>query len=258
MISIYALVDPRTLIIRYIGKTVATLKRRCRQHIKEMNRLNTPKNAWIRSLQGQGLSPLIWLVEQCEPSQWEERERLWIRVFKSLPGFLNVSAGGDTGPDQTGFRFSEEARRKVSEKSKQWWLKQGPEYRKFYGSRLMESQNKMSAERRAAWMQKSHDAIKLKLTGTKLTEEHKTRVSQGIRRRWPNGRTHPPETIKVLREKNILNSPIRKPVQCIDTGEVFTSMKAAGRALGIRYRGSNIARAIKMNIKFRKMKWRFV
>jgi hypothetical protein len=114
-VSIYALSDPRKrTLIRYVGKTCLSLKTRLNQHINERNRRHTPKNCWIQKLHSEGVKPLIWVIENCPESIWEQRERYWISLFKGLDGFLNVSDGGNTGPDMRGYVHTAETRAKIS------------------------------------------------------------------------------------------------------------------------------------------------
>ena len=51
-VKIYALINPNTKEIRYIGKTANTLNTRLYQHLKDTN-CNTHKFKWINSLKKQ-------------------------------------------------------------------------------------------------------------------------------------------------------------------------------------------------------------
>jgi hypothetical protein len=72
---IYALCDPRTLEVRYVGKADNPYKRYCRHLI---DKENTHKVTWIQSLLKEGLLPIRQILEECDMSVWADRERNWI------------------------------------------------------------------------------------------------------------------------------------------------------------------------------------
>ena len=65
-IHVYHLVDPRTKIVRYIGKT-ANPKSRLNAHIKDSELSdNTEKKRWIRDLTNHGIKPVMVVVASFE------------------------------------------------------------------------------------------------------------------------------------------------------------------------------------------------
>lgn len=70
--SIYALRDPRTNSIMYIGAT-ANITRRMYSHAQGEG--NPSMGAWMKELRGAGLKPLIEILEEADASVWRERER---------------------------------------------------------------------------------------------------------------------------------------------------------------------------------------
>ena len=100
-VKIYVLKHPDTLEIRYVGKTVRRLCERIGNHITNANLSN-----WILKLLSEGKRPIIELIEECEPSVWQEREKYWISQYQNL---INLTAGGD---GCEGFHISEESREK--------------------------------------------------------------------------------------------------------------------------------------------------
>lgn len=95
---IYALVDPREpLVIRYIGYT-SNLEARFNSHCSEARRSNykTRKSSWIRSLQKEGINPVLEVLEIDPPEGWKLAERAWIRLLRLL-GFplTNHAPGGE-------------------------------------------------------------------------------------------------------------------------------------------------------------------
>lgn len=62
---VYHLVDPRTNVVRYIGKT-ASPKSRLRAHIQEAREAqNTEKKRWIAELMAAGLQPVMVIAATC-------------------------------------------------------------------------------------------------------------------------------------------------------------------------------------------------
>lgn len=94
---IYALVDPISNQLRYVGQTRRTIKTRLRQHICEAkaNRSMTHCHKWIRQLLKFGSCPEIEMLE--ESSSLDVDEIFWIGYWKSLGAKLtNHTSGGET------------------------------------------------------------------------------------------------------------------------------------------------------------------
>lgn len=97
MVSIYALVDPRTDEIRYVGKSVDP-ERRCLAHLREAKKsTRSRKQAWIRSLLNVGLYYQVKILEDELPDGLcEAREQFWIKELAALGHRLtNETSGGE-------------------------------------------------------------------------------------------------------------------------------------------------------------------
>jgi len=95
---IYALVDPTTDNIRYIGKTSRNPKHRYTSHISSARyNTNTYLYRWIRLLLNNNKKPLMFVVEVCDTSIVSEREIYYIDFYKSLGCNLTNTAIGGTG-----------------------------------------------------------------------------------------------------------------------------------------------------------------
>lgn len=95
---IYALIDPRTGRVRYIGKTNQKPQSRLRAHINE--RAKCHRCNWIAELKREGFEPQITVIEVCGRWPWQETERYWIRMFLlSGAKLTNNTSGGDGVPD---------------------------------------------------------------------------------------------------------------------------------------------------------------
>lgn len=111
---IYALLDPETNEIRYIGKT-DNPSERLKNHLNEQGKWH--RINWIKSLKKRGLKPIMQIIEEVvEGTNWEEREKYWIAYYRHIgTNLTNGSDGGDCGPDCTGMHLwkSEETNAKV-------------------------------------------------------------------------------------------------------------------------------------------------
>jgi hypothetical protein len=87
LMEIYALIDPRTDSVRYVGRTSAGVRRRFYQHLSDP--VGRPKAEWIAELKSLGLRPKVETLERCVRAGSIERETYWIAHF-SGPGLLNV------------------------------------------------------------------------------------------------------------------------------------------------------------------------
>lgn len=93
-VKIYVLKHPDTLEVRYVGKTVRSLSRRLGNHIANAkgNKHNKHLSNWIIKILNDNKRPIIELLEECEYSVWQKREKFWISQF---PNLINLTEGGD-------------------------------------------------------------------------------------------------------------------------------------------------------------------
>lgn len=124
MTYIYALIDPTTERVRYVGKS-NNPQLRHKEHIREAKseRL-TRKQVWIGSLLDTGVEPILEILEEVDDYEWQVAERTYIWSFG--PSLTNATSGGDgitAGPVA-----SEALRRDRSERAKKQW--EDPEFRK--------------------------------------------------------------------------------------------------------------------------------
>lgn len=142
---IYALIDPRTQEVRYIGKANNPFDR-LKGHLGE-KKSNTHKYHWIETLKTELIVPILQILEVCDKVAWQEKEIYWIKFFKSIGSNLtNSTDGGDGYTEMSkevrekisklnrlnkGRKFSEERNRKIGEKTRIRFS--NPEYRKRMG-----------------------------------------------------------------------------------------------------------------------------
>lgn len=108
---IYALCDPDTEMVRYVGKADCP-KTRYYHHLKDKHK--TYKVNWIKKLQSEGKTPLLKILQEVEISLWEESEKKWVDHYRLLVGkkLTNITEGG-IGPPMT-----EKTRAKISKSSR--------------------------------------------------------------------------------------------------------------------------------------------
>ena len=132
-VQIYALVDPRTDEIRYVGKTSRSLKARLKQHMNERARHH--RAAWLRGLKSEGIVPEVIHLEAVPPDEdWIEAEQFWIAYIRFL-GFrlVNRTEGGE---GVSGLRHTSASRKQMSQKHRGKKLTE--EHRAHIGAALLE------------------------------------------------------------------------------------------------------------------------
>lgn len=91
---IYALIDPRTDYIRYIGKT-CNIKERFSKHKTTAKYCRTHKENWINSLQKIGLQPRIKILISTFENLLNNLEIELIKHYKQFCKLVNGTEGGD-------------------------------------------------------------------------------------------------------------------------------------------------------------------
>lgn len=220
-VYIYALLDPLTNEIRYIGKT-QNINRRYKQHINLNNiKTHTHRDNWIKKLINNNLYPIIEVLDEVPEDNWQFWEIHWIALIKSWEfNLTNIGFGGEGG-----IRCSEETKKKISLKNT------GNKYRlgkTFTPQQLLNISNSLighkqrqeTIDRRAISNFKDINVIKLKeeydkkLTYAKLGEIFNLSASKIYR---------------TLKEYNLLNNSdkLKKKVLCVETGIIYDSVTAA-------------------------------
>ena len=80
-ISVYALCEPGTDIVRYIGQST-NVPQRYQYHINSLGAAKTPCKRWILRLKQQGLKPTLKVLEILPPDVpgWDAEYR-WINLY---------------------------------------------------------------------------------------------------------------------------------------------------------------------------------
>ena len=213
---VYALLDPETEEIRYIGKTVASLPTRLSQHLyaARNNKWRSHVNAWIRSVLNRGLKPIAKPLQfvNCKQLLCKEEIRL-IAYYRDRGARLtNLTNGGDGAAGRvlspssirkmsdshkgqpgywTGKKRDPETGRKISEanKGRKVWNKGIPmsedQKAKVSASRMGKCLGNQNAKggpgNRTSPSAETRKKISLSLTGNRVPDEVRARISQSMR-----------------------------------------------------------------------------
>lgn len=102
MVFIYALTDPITSAIRYIGKSNNPVQR-LREHISSCVKEKNHRACWIRSLKSKGLIPVINIIDEVSVAEWPSWEVAYIEFFREQGcDLVNGTLGGECGPGLSG------------------------------------------------------------------------------------------------------------------------------------------------------------
>lgn len=146
---IYTIEDPKSGEIRYIGRTFIKPGYRLDNHCSEKD--GTKRSNWIQSIIKKGARPVIKVLEECDETNYIEREIYWISQFKTW-GFnlVNSTIGGD---GIIGVPITEKQRKERSERGKLYVGKNNPFYGKTHSK---ETKEKISEAGKGRKMPQSH------------------------------------------------------------------------------------------------------
>lgn len=187
----------------YVGKSI-NLYKRLGGHIDRLRRGDHP----LLDLQadynrlGHGAFE-VYVLEFCDLNVLNKRECFWIKEKDAVKNGYCTSTGGYSA---NGVKHSEEAKRKQSEAQKGHVVSQ-------------ETRNKISQSN------KGRDAG---FGGHHHTDEAKEKIAQA-KRGVPMSQSVKDAVSKANKGKTPVN---RKKVICIDTGEIFLSVRLAGQSVG--------------------------
>ena len=110
---IYALKDPITNQIRYIGQTIVNPQNRYNQHIYQWKRCGSKinkVNSWIKSLHSFDLKPILEILEDSIlENELDQKEIKYILKYKEITNLCNHTDGGK---ETRGFIQTEESKQK--------------------------------------------------------------------------------------------------------------------------------------------------
>lgn len=182
-VFIYALCEPGTRTVRYIGQTLNPEKR-FREHVWHSRKRRTHLGNWIRELQRRGVRPNLVVIREVPYSDWPEAERSFIRIARGLGMRLVNSTEGGEGVVPTS-----ETRKKLRERwSIQRRMAQAERMRRVSEGNRGRSFSKEHRDKLGA-------ASRLAMTGRRKSASHcaAMREAQVGEKSWTFGKPHSPE-----------------------------------------------------------------
>lgn len=179
---IYALRDPITWDVKYVGKSGKPLSRFA-QHVAYSARKTHRHAKWLRSLSSRGLSPMLEIIDTGMGNGHGAAERAWISEYKRRGAQLTNTAPGGEGwfgppPD--------EVRKKISATLKN--QKQSPETRAKRAASMRGRVQSEETRRKCSLAQKgkprnpvSIERMRITKTGQKQSPEHVAKRTEAIR-----------------------------------------------------------------------------
>lgn len=162
---IYALLDPISLRIRYIGRTI-NLERRYMGHInRAMIGMRSHKDNWIRFLMHKGLKPRMCVIERTTIEVMVNREKYWLSVYASLNLTNSIYVKGDGV-----YTITDQMRRKMSQSQKRYWENLSYEVKKA----IIEKRGNIVKS------EKVRDKIRKSMLGRVLPKETKDKLSKAL------------------------------------------------------------------------------
>lgn len=162
MSFIYALCDPDTNEVRYVGKSDSPQKR-YREHLRTDSKC-TYCARWIQSLMRQGKRPHIQILEEVTDN-WVEREQWWIAEMRRRGARLtNLTDGGE---GIVGYKYPLEIVERIAAKHRGRTMSE--EHRRII------SRTHKGQKRPTEWRKKMSDRRK----GIVFTAEHRANISRG-------------------------------------------------------------------------------
>ena len=106
LVYLYALIDPRSFSVMYIGQSLDPEKR-FREHLREsLGGGKSKKCAWIRDLNAQSLLPICQIMGSVFGSAFDEERNLILRFKARGKKLVNSTLGGEA--------LSEESRKAIA------------------------------------------------------------------------------------------------------------------------------------------------
>lgn len=243
--QIYTLSDPRTDQVRYVGVTFRGRKRFNEHMSRAATGGRTHRDRWIYSLLLLDLRPIYQVIETGQGDGWPEAERRWIAHYRQLAKLTNHTDGGE---GTLGYIPTMESRQKLSLQRK------GVPYPP---GRIPAMKGKHhTPEARAKITAAGTGRRHTETSRRKLSEAHKGKILSPEHRE-KLGAIHKGTTLtEEHKQKIAATTTNRKPVQCVETGEIYPSVTAAARALGVNE--ASVNQAIRKGCRCKGNHYRFL
>lgn len=174
--TIYALADPQTNQIRYVGATTRACSRRFMEHWTRSLRSKTHVERWIAHLRRMGMRPQFLVLER-EVEDWGARERYWIAKLQNQG--IDLTNGTIGGEGTLGHIKSALTRARLSAA--------------LTGKKLSPERVERMRQRRAT--PETCQKISAAQKGKKARPESCAKRSESMKRLWASGYRHSPEAV---------------------------------------------------------------
>lgn len=176
----------------YVGRTVKKIERRFKDHVKYALKHPEVSFKLASALRKYGAENFVVSeLEKCAREMLPEREQFWVAKLDTFENGLNSTPGGESG------YMSETARAKLSERM----LGRNGKDHPAYGYRHDEATKASIAE--ALRGRETSDETRLRMSeahqgennsqfGQKLSEEHRSKIRQGVEEAYERGIKKPP------------------------------------------------------------------
>ena len=215
---IYALLDPQTGVVRYIGKTIRP-KERLKQHIDRSKKPRYKKECWIKSLINKGLYPEMIIIDECDFEDSSLIEEMYISLFKGwgfdLTNLQSKSANG-VGRHSNYTRYKISKSLKGKKQSKETIEKRRLSVTKAWENiELLEKQRDRSKNLNKLGIIGTKGMVSKK-KGQKLPEETKKKVSLSLKKYYSENKNK-----KIWNPDNkldIINDYVKSEMSVFDIG----------------------------------------
>lgn len=249
--QIYTLSHPITQEIRYVGVTFKTLQQRLSLHLCNKKGFSH-RVKWINSLVKRDLKPVITCIQKGIGVGWQKAEIEQIAYHRSFCDLVNATDGGEgcvNLSQEVRLRLSEankgkkrilsqEARLKLSEAHKGKTISQEirlklSEAHKGKGTSL-ETRLKMSEAHKGKTLSLE---TRLKMSESKKGKRHIHTLERGYTKKSESKKGNKYSLGKIRSQETCLKlSEARKiAVVCVETGQLYFSIKEMCSALGVNY-----------------------
>lgn len=219
---IYALTDPTTGEVRYVGKA-DNPKERLRKHLlPSALAIKCRRTSWLKGLLNAGLMPRLHVLEAVQVQDWKARECWWISFYNAIgPRLVNTAKGGTGGmlPEW----ITDEMRANMSAahigKKRSAESVEKQRQKRLGVPRSAETIAKMSAANKGKRVSDACEAARLlAITGVKQAPEHLAKRAEKLRGNRnakrlayvatdPNGREHKVDSLQKFCDMNGLSRP---------------------------------------------------